>query len=178
MTFKKLLLLEDDVRLREALKDDFQDRGYDVVAYESMQSLQNSGDQDKVFDYAILDLRLVNETGLGALIKIREKSSECRIVILTGYGSVATAVEAIKLGAVNYLNKPASADVIEAALKDELKNSEEIKKTEEKIPSLNQHEHEYIQFVLTQNDGNISKTAKQLGLHRQSLQRKLKKYPT
>ncbi len=178
MTFKSLLLLEDDLRLREALSDDFKDRGYEVSAFESMQSLQSSSDSEKKFDYAILDLRLVNETGLSALTKIREKSPECRVVILTGYGSVATAVEAMKLGAVNYLNKPASADVIESALKDELKNSEDKIKSAEKILSLNQHEHEYIQFVLTQNDGNISKTAKQLGLHRQSLQRKLKKYPT
>lgn len=169
MLKKRLLLLEDDLRLRSALRDDFDDRGYEVFTAASLQECEGRG-----FDFAVVDLRLLGESGLKALPILKQANPECRMVVLTGYGGVASAVEAIKLGALNYLNKPASADLIEAALLDQLKESTA---QEPALPSLDRHEHEYIDFVLTQNEGNISKTAKQLGLHRQSLQRKLKKYP-
>jgi two-component system response regulator RegA len=123
-------------------------------------------------DYAILDLRLSGEFGLDAITIIKKKSPDCRIVILSGYGSITTAVEAVKRGAIDYLTKPASFELIESALLGTRKNVSEDLKT----PSLSEVEHEYIDFLLTKNRGNITKTAKDLGLHRQSLQRKLKKY--
>ncbi len=169
MNEKKLLLLEDDRRFRHALAEDFKERGYLVTEAGSLKELENID-----FDYAAIDLRLLGESGLEAIPELKKQSPGCRIVILSGYGSVASAVEAVKLGALNYLHKPASCELIEAAFKDRLKNDGS--RTFQVSP-LDQHEHEYIEFVLSQNRGNITKTAKQLGLHRQSLQRKLKKYP-
>lgn len=165
----KLLILDDDKNLRQALAEDFIEKGYEVFQADSIKEIKT-----KHFDYAILDLRLSGEMGISAIKDLKEVNPNCKIVILTGYGSVASAVEAIKDGAVNYLHKPASSDLIESALRDELK--ENIHQVES-VTTLNQHEHEYIEFVLAQNNGNITKTAKQLGLHRQSLQRKLKKFP-
>lgn len=162
-------MLEDDRRFRKALAEEFADKGYNVIDIGSLKDLEN-----KFFDYAVIDLRLLAESGLVAIPELLFYNPSCRIIILSGYGSVATAVEAIKLGAINYLNKPASCELIEAALKDQIKDKD---LDPFQVAPLSQHEHEYIDFVLSKNDGNITKTAKQLGLHRQSLQRKLKKYP-
>ncbi|MBC7467061.1 MAG: response regulator [Bdellovibrio sp.] len=171
MIIKKLLLLEDDQNLRQALAEDFTEKGYEVVQAETIKQIKYI-----FFDYAIIDLRLLADSGLKAIPELRSQNPQCRIVVLTGYGSVATAVEAVKLGAINYLHKPASSELIEAALNDQLKKDQSDIQAFEITP-LEKHAHEYIEFVLTKNDGNITKTAKQLGLHRQSLQRKLKKYP-
>lgn len=171
MITKKLVLLEDDQNLRQALAEDFSEKGYTVTQAESIKEIKNL-----FFDFAVIDLRLLGDSGLKAIPELKLANPNCRIVVLTGYGSVATAVEAVKLGAVNYLHKPAGSDLIEAALNDQLKDDTTNIKAFEVTP-LEKHAHEYIEFVLTKNDGNITKTAKQLGLHRQSLQRKLKKYP-
>lgn len=165
---QKILLLEDDEHLRKSLAREFQDRGYTVIE----KSLFSEVD-DFSFQFAVVDLRLGPENGLRAVEGILKQNPECRLVVLTGYASVATAVEAIKLGAANYLTKPISVDVIEKALLNELKATE---LPQEMLP-LSKHEHEYIEFVVTQNNGNISRSAKVLGLHRSSLQRKMKKTP-
>lgn len=165
----KLLLLDDDARFRKALAEDFKDKGYQVTEADNLKEIKNL-----FFDYAVLDLRLLGESGLQAIPELKKTNPQCRIVMLTGYGSVATAVEAVKLGALNYLQKPISCDILEKAFKDQLKTTDELP---EQIAPLDKHEHEYIEFVLTNNDGNITRTAQQLGLHRQSLQRKLKKFP-
>ena len=94
--------------------------------------------------------------------------------MLTGYGSIATAVKAVQDGAFNYLTKPIGFELLEATLLGKL-NTKDIET--KGISSLSRHEHEYIEFVLTKNDGNISKSARELGLHRQSLQRKRRKFP-
>jgi len=169
MIAKKLLIIDDDARLRAALVEDFRERGY-----ETFDCAQVSEFKGHVFDYAIVDLRILGDSGLSAVTELRKQNAKCKIVILTGYGSVATAVEAMKLGAVNYLNKPASADTIEAALQDRLKETQAL---QNRVKHLDEQEHEYIEFILAQNKGNITRTAQQLGIHRQSLQRKLKKYP-
>lgn len=168
---KSLLIIDDDEKLRKVLSEDFIDKGYEVITAGSSHDLKT-----KVFDAAIVDLRLTYESGLQVIAFLKSANPLCRIVVLTGYGSVATAVEAVKLGAYNYLNKPVSSDEIEAALNAdvEMKNHS---REEPTVKTLDQHEHEYIQYILTKNEGNITKTAQQLGLHRQSLQRKLKKYP-
>jgi two-component system response regulator RegA len=97
------------------------------------------------------------------------------ILILTGYSSISTAVEAIKLGAINYLCKPASADEIVAAFKNTEANAQV--PMEDSPPSVNRLEWEHIQRVLNENQGNISATARSLGMHRRTLQRKLQKRP-
>lgn len=164
---KHVLILEDDVRLAKSLAQEFEDHGYTASLAERVADIKK-----EKYDFAIVDLRLCGEFGLDAIRVIKEASPECRIVVLSGYGSITTAVEAVKRGALDYLTKPANFDLIEKALLGSRINPD----PEFKAPSLSQVEHEYIDYLLTKNDGNISKTAKDLGLHRQSLQRKLKKY--
>ena len=168
MNQKELIIVEDDKRLRESLALEFKDKGYTVYTSDSLKNIE-----ERKYDYAIIDMRLNGASGLAVVEHLRNISSDCRMVILTGYGSISTAVEAIKLGAINYLTKPADIEKIESAFL-----GEHITNLEQEQPiTLSQQEHEYIEYVLAQNDGNITKAAKALGLHRQSLQRKLKKRP-
>lgn len=175
-SIKELLILEDDRGLREVLAADFKDKGYSVTEAAKLSEIPA-----KCFNFAIIDLRLSSENGLAAISLLKKQLADCKIVVLTGFGSIATAVEAVKLGAINYLTKPANIEQIEEAFKmynvsgDSLKN-EDLSDPSKRF-SLSQNEHEYINYVLNVNDGNISKTAKELGLHRQSLQRKLRKNP-
>lgn len=162
-----VLILDDDISLTKALSIEFKDHGYDPVIIHSIEDIPNIK-----FEFAIVDIRLNGEFGLDALDIILKTSPQCKVVVLTGYGSIATAVEAVKLGAVEYLTKPVSFELLKSALDGTLKKPDPNFKPQ----SLSQVEHEHIDFVLTKNKGNISKTAKDLGLHRQSLQRKLKKY--
>lgn len=168
---KKILFVEDDLRLRKSLVLDFQDRGYQTFEAASISEIPET----EKFDYAVIDLRLPGESGLDALKKVLNHNPLCRAVVLTGYGSIATAVEGIKRGAHNYLTKPISAELLEETLVSD--RTPDQTSLETPVTPLSRHEHEYIEFVLNRNNGNISKTAKELGLHRQSLQRKLKKYP-
>ena len=110
-----------------------------------------------------------------AIQKILDRCPQARIVVLTGYGSIATAVKATKLGAVGYLMKPTDVDQVERALLEEDDEESELPIPDE-FQSLYRHEREYIEFVLNECEGNISQAARRLGLHRQSLQRKLRKY--
>lgn len=166
---KHILILEDDVRLAKSLKKDFEDHDYDVTIANRILDIP----KDDVFSHAVVDLRLSGgDFGLEVIEGFKIKNAQIKIVVLSGYGSITTAVEAVKRGAVDYLTKPASFSEIEQAL-----NGKRVKpESDFKRRSLSEIEHEYIDFVLTKNEGNISKTAKDLGLHRQSLQRKLKKY--
>jgi two-component system response regulator RegA len=126
--------------------------------------------QEKL-DFALVDLRLRQDSGLDLVEQIRAKFPECRIVVLTGYGSIPTAVEAMKRGAVHYLTKPARIEEIERALWG---NGQEV--GDAPVETLAQHERDFIESVLLQSSGNISVAAKRLGIHRQSLQRKLRKF--
>lgn len=167
-----ILILEDDEALRNVLTLEFEDYGFTVIAIKSLEEYSAY-----YVDYALLDLKVDGDNGLELIEDILKVNSQSRIVIYTGYGSIASAVEAIKLGASNYLSKPASfSDILKAF---GLSENQKIERSTPSFarPSLSLHEYEYIQFVLNQNKGNISKTAKELGLHRQSLQRKLKKLP-
>lgn len=166
-TTRRLLILDDDLNLAKSLEQEFSEHGYTVTIATRFSEIPK-----EFFDYAVVDIRLCGEFGLDAIQLIKGNSPSCSLVILSGYGSVSTAVEAMKRGATDYLTKPASFYEIEKALQGQrIQNDPEFKP-----PSLSQMEHEYIDFLLTKNEGNISKTAKDLGLHRQSLQRKLKKY--
>jgi two-component system response regulator RegA len=112
---------------------------------------------------------------LEVLKELKELLPECRAVVLTGYGSIATAVEAVKLGAAHYLTKPVDPDAIVKAF--EATEGDPTVTVSMSPPSLARHEREYIEYVLAATGGNISEAARRLGLHRQSLQRKLRKYP-
>lgn len=170
MKTKHLLIIEDDFRLRKTLKLEFEERNYQVDEADSLDTIPK-----KEYDFSLIDMRLRGDSGLKAIQNVKTNSPSCRIVAMTGYGSIATAVEAIKLGAIDYLTKPVDIDMLEKALNGDPVTQEH--NTNDLPISLSQKEHEYIEYMLIQNQGNIAKTAKALGLHRQSLQRKLKKRP-
>jgi len=170
---RSLLIVEDNDRFAETLASEFRDRGYAVQRASGLSSIASIKKLD--VQYAVVDLRLGADSGLDAIQSILARSPKARIVVLTGYGSIATAVKATKLGAVGYLMKPADVDQVERALNGENLDDNEIPIPSE-FQSLYRHEREYIEFVLAECNGNISQAARRLGLHRQSLQRKLRKY--
>ncbi len=177
MTKKKILIIEDNEDFRSSLALEFEDKGFEVIPIEAMNQIPKTN-----IDYAIVDLRLKNDNGIKCVELIQQNSPYCRIVMLTGYPSLATAVKAIKKGAINYLAKPANMQQLEKALfEEEFIETENKKNTNATFipvaPSLARHEREYIEYILSECNGNITSAAKRLGLHRQSLQRKLKKYP-
>ena len=127
--------------------------------------------------YALVDLRLGQSSGLSVVQQLVQRDKSIRIIVLTGYASIATAVEAIKLGAVHYLTKPADPDEIMLAFESEqLDGNPEVEVASEPM-SVRRLEWEHIQRVLQQHDGNISAAARTLKMHRRSLQRKLLKHP-
>lgn len=168
----RLLIAEDDASFRGTLALEFQERDYDVTAIACLNDFDCL--LSKHFDLAVVDLKLGTDSGLALIERLHRASPSTTSVILTGYSSIATAVKAIKLGAANYLTKPVSMDDIEAALLGDAP-AEEIDAYQ--APSLARHEWEYIEYVLARCEGNITRAAKELGIHRQSLQRKLRKYP-
>ncbi|WP_141734381.1 response regulator transcription factor [Oligoflexus tunisiensis] len=167
---KQLLIIEDDVMFREALLGEFGERGYRVRGCGSLKEWREQNDFHP--SHAIIDLRLRGESGLDAVTHLKGHYPDCQMIVLTGYGSIATAVQAVKRGALNYISKPASIDTIEQALAGV---SEPDRGTPEP-PKLHEHEREYIEKILQDCEGNISRAARALGIHRQSLQRKLRKY--
>ncbi|HVY28434.1 MAG TPA: response regulator [Polyangiaceae bacterium] len=168
-----LLVVEDDQWLRERLVRAFQDRGLAAHGAASVsEALALSEDAPEL---AVIDLRVGDESGLDVLRALIQKDPATRVVMLTGYGSIATAVEAIRLGAVHYLTKPADADQILAAL-SRGSGGESVPLGTEPL-TLARAEWEHINHVLVSVSGNISEAARRLGLHRRSLQRKLAKYP-
>lgn len=174
MNRPKLLLVDDDDAFRESMELEFTDRGYLVVQARTHREALTQAATHRP-EYAVVDLRLGGERGLEVLRDLHERHPQMRKVILTGYGSIATAVEAIKLGALDYLVKPVEIEDIDAAL--HRTEGDASVTTAETPPSLALHEREYIEHVLAATGGNISEAARRLGLHRQSLQRKLRKYP-
>jgi two-component system response regulator RegA len=169
-----LLLVDDDHTFCAVLKQALEKRGFEVHAATDVESGAALAEQVEP-EYAVIDLRIGHESGLILVQRLHELDANTRIVVLTGFASIATAVEAIKLGAVHYLTKPADADEIVAALhKDEGDASVEIK---EKPLSVRRLEWEHLQKVLVEHGGNISAAARALGMHRRTLQRKLEKRP-
>jgi len=124
----------------------------------------------------VIDLRMPGMSGLDLVRELVTRHPAMHVVVLTGYGSIATAVEAVHRGALDYLQKPLDTDQILAAF-DKEHDAAEAAPTAETTPSLARVEWEHIQRVLTDCEGNISLTARKLGLHRRSLQRKLGKFP-
>ncbi len=171
-TLPSMLLVDDDEVLRERLAQAIRARGYEVRTAGSAEEALREAAKDSP-EMAVLDLRMPGINGLDLLRELRKHDPSTRVLMLTGYGSIATAVQAVREGAVGYLPKPADADEIIAALN----GAETAKERGVETPSLARAEWEHIQRVLSDCGGNISEAARRLGIHRRSLQRKLHKYP-
>lgn len=167
---KSLLLLDDDQALRTRMGRALEARGFQVTTAgsvaEAMQLLR-----DKVPAFAVLDMRLEDGNGLKIVEAVREKRENARIVMVTGYGAIATAVAAVKAGAVDYLSKPADADDVVKAL---LATGDSPEPPENPM-SADRVRWEHIQRVYELCDHNVSETARRLGMHRRTLQRILAK---
>lgn len=172
----KVLFVDDDEVFLSILTKTLQLEGWTIFeASHSQQALKHLTEQR--FDYAILDLNLDGQSGLNLMQQLLIEQAECEVLILTGYASVATAVEAMRLGAKNYLCKPATAkQIIDIFAREKPQVLEE--QVEDFQPmSVKRLEWEHIQKVLLENNGNISLTAEALNMHRRTLQRKLQKRP-
>lgn len=172
---KHLLLVDDDEAFRKRLAGALEKRGWLVVTAADADSALAAAEGGALFG-AIVDLRLRGLSGLRIVGTLRAASKSLRIVVLTGFGSIATALEAVRLGANDYLTKPSDPDTILCALLGERAAHADTPPAAE-VPSLDRVEWEHIQRVLTECEGNISKTARLLRIDRRSLQRKLGKYP-
>ena len=173
-----ILVVDDDDTFRRRLAQALRDRGFDArEAGDGAAALASARDDSP--EMAVVDLRMQGASGLEVLQQLRLVDPSTRVLMLTGYGSIATAVEAMRLGAVGYVTKPADVDEILAGFaraeagKPEPSGKEPFKTT----PSLARTEWEHIQRVLADCDGNVSEAARRLGIHRRSLQRKLGKDP-
>ena len=171
-----ILLVDDDDVFRERLARAFRRRGFDVRAAASAEEALASARLDSP-EMAVLDLRMPGANGLELLQALREIDETTAAVVLTGYGSIATAVEATRLGAVYYLPKPADVDDILAAFEKGQKPPLAAVEDDHQVPSLARAEWEHINRVLAECGGNISRAARMLGIHRRTLQRKLQTYP-
>ncbi len=169
---EQLLLVDDDSNFLRVMARAFKQREFNVsTALDAEQAIETAKQTPP--SHVILDLNMPGASGLSIITALLEISPNARIVVLTGYSSIATSVEAIKLGATNYLCKPATANEILAAFND----GDELAALATKPPSVDRLEWEHIQKILLQNEGNISATARALGMHRRTLQRKLQKKP-
>lgn len=173
---KHLLIIDDDELFRAQLALRLTDSGYRVTALDSVaQTLQILPTLESV-DGALVDMRLDDGQGLALIAPLRQRFPHCRVLMLTGYGSIPTAVEATRRGADDYLLKPASLADIIAAVEGCATNPGPT--LPDAPPSLERLEWDYIQHVLTRHDGNISAAARDLGIDRRTLQRRLKKRPS
>lgn len=166
-----ILLVEDDPVFARVLSRALAARGHGVtVAGDPAAALAAA--EKSAPEAAVVDLRLGEASGLALIEPLRARAPRARLLILTGYASIATAVEAIKRGADNYLAKPANAEQVLAALADQAPPD-----SPPAPPSLRRLEWEHIQQALHAHDGNVSAAARSLGMHRRTLQRKLAKRP-
>lgn len=170
---RQLLIIEDDDAFARTLQRSFERRGYEVLRAASLEQARDLlGQHDP--GYAVVDLKLAGDaSGLACVQFLHEHDPEMVIVVLTGYASIATAVEAIKLGARHYLAKPANTDDIEAAFA-RAEGDTEVELTE-RHTSIKTLEWERIHETLAETGFNISETARRLGMHRRTLARKLEK---
>ena len=172
---KNILLVDDDETFRDALARALERRDFVVhKASDSHTALSLAGQHTP--SLGVIDLCIGDESGLQVIEALNSRYPNMRLVVLTGFASIATAVEAIKLGARHYLTKPAEVDaIIEALYQDE--GNAEVDAVQQPM-SVKRLEWEHIQKVLAEHDGNISAAARALGMHRRTLQRKLQKRPT
>lgn len=173
MECRSLLIVDDDASFRTRLMRAFVERGFDVSGaanYEVAMAVARAESPE----LALVDLRLPGKSGLELVRDLKALDETTRVVMLTGYGSIATAVDSLKLGAMSYLTKPVDADQILAAFDAPTSG---VPRDIPMAQSLARVEWEHIQRVLADCDGNVSRAARILGVHRRSLQRKLSKNP-
>lgn len=173
---RTVLIVEDDAVFRERLVRALCDRGLHAEgAQEGHDALQRAREESP--ELAVVDLRMPDMSGLEVVRELKAIDPATRVVVLTGYGSIATALDAVRLGATHYLTKPADVDEILRAFERDAEPETETGESDYEAPSLARVEWEHINRVLADCGGNISQAARTLGLHRRSLQRKLSKYP-
>jgi two-component system response regulator RegA len=170
-----ILIVDDDVTLRERLAAAFRARGLDARTAGDYEEASQAARNDPP-ELAVVDLRMPGRTGLELIRELKAIDAETKIVVLTAYGSIATTIDAMKLGAVYYLQKPADADDILAAFQRDATPSlgETLSFS---APSLERVRWEHINLILGDCEGNVSEAARRLKLHRRTLQRILQKYP-
>lgn len=167
-----LVIVDDDNVLLSALARRFGQRGFSVTTYaDAITAEQLIAQQAQAY---LLDLRFASQSGLSFIAPLRAALPQCRIILLTGYASIANAVQAVKLGADDYLTKPVDFLQLEQAITGKMQNPTTT--DTDLLLSPEQLEWEHIHRVLTEQDGNISRTAELLGMHRRTLQRKLNKH--
>ena len=171
MENRSILVVDDDEVLRMRLEKSFLRRGLVVHVASDFDSAIEQIRQHSPH-LAVLDLKMPGKSGLQLLQEIKSLSPQTKVVILTGYGSITNAVEAVKLGATNYVTKPADADDVLLAFDEKVSDAVE---PEFPPPSLASAQWEHIQRVLADCGGNISEAARRLDIPRRTLQRKLKK---
>jgi two-component system response regulator RegA len=183
-TLPSILIVDDDDVFRMRLGRAFEARGFEVRLAASRDSARAAAENESP-ELAVVDLRMPGGSGLDLVSDLAAIDATTRTVVLTGFGSIATALDAVKRGAVHYLTKPATVDEILAAFEGPrgpepgaVESNSEARPRPETVPSLARVEWEHINRVLAECDGNISQAARLLGIHRRSLQRKLAKHPT
>jgi two-component system response regulator RegA len=169
---RTLLIVDDDKPLRQRLAVAMERRGFVVSSAESVAEAAKLAKAQPP-EFAIIDMRLGDGTGLDIVAALRAARPDVRIVMMTGYGNIATAVAAVKAGAIDYLPKPADADQVEAAL---LEDKTALPPPPEQPMTADRVRWEHIQRVFEQCDRNVSETARRLRMHRRTLQRILAKY--
>jgi two-component system, response regulator RegA len=169
---RHLVIVEDDASFARALGRSFERRGYQVRVCQRVDGVENLLETFSP-QYAVVDLKLVSGSGLECVKVLHDHDPNIKIVVVTGFASIATAVEAIKLGACHYLAKPSNTDDIEAAF--QRADGDASVKLSSRPTSIKNLEWEHIHEVLVHSDFNISETARRLGMHRRTLARKLAK---
>lgn len=168
---RSLLLVDDDEHFVKRLAKAMEKRGFQPETAESV-AVGKAIALARPPAYAVVDLRLEDGNGLDIVETLRERRPDCRIVVLTGYGAIATAVAAVKIGATDYLSKPADADEVMHAL---LAGGENVPPLPENPMSADRVRWEHIQRIYEMCDRNVSETARRLSMHRRTLQRILAK---
>jgi len=171
----RILIVDDDATFRGRLNKALTSRGYQTFEAANFDEAITRAREAKP-GRAIVDLKMPGKSGLELIAELARMDPDIQMVVLTGYGSIATAVEAVRLGAIDYLSKPLDTDQILAAFEKDADSPTTLTDTTPP-PSLARVEYEHIQRVLADCGGNISETARRLGIHRRSLQRKLGKLP-
>jgi two-component system response regulator RegA len=172
---RSLVIVEDDATFARALQRSFERRGYSVQVASGPEELE-AVLQGGAPEFAVVDLKLRTASGLPCVQRLHALDPAMRIVVLTGFASIATAVEAIKLGACHYLAKPSNTDDIEAAFERAAGNPQ-VSVSGRSTASIKTLEWERINAMLAETGFNISETARRLGMHRRTLARKLEKRP-
>ena len=171
-----VLVVDDDEVFGEVLSRQLDARGFDCTHSVDTHRARSLAAQQR-FDCALLDLRLEEASGLSLIEPLLEASPEIRIIVLTGYASIATAVQAVKLGAADYLTKPVAVDQVAAALRGGPHETPPAREVPADPMSVRRLEWEHIHRVLAECDGNVSAAARRLNMHRRTLQRKLARRP-